>query len=73
MKSIFAAAIAGVLFTGTASAAPMVAPSAGLEGVGQVEQAKWKAKHRFKRNRGLHRGWYIGRGNPHRHRRYRRW
>ena len=27
--------------------------------------------HRGFRGRGLHRGWYIGRGNPHRYRRHR--
>lgn len=70
MKTIIAAAITGLLLTGTAGAAPTPTTPAGLHEAGMVEQAKWKAKHGFKSNRGLHRGWRIGRGNPHRHRRW---
>jgi hypothetical protein len=34
-----------------------------------VQHVKWRGHaygHRMHRNRGLHRGWRIGRGNPHR-------
>lgn len=53
-----------------ARAAPMGAPAASAAVPDPlVQPAKGRGHaygHRKHRNRGLHRGWFVGRGNPHR-------
>ncbi len=72
---IITAAFGALAVATPGQAAPLGASAQGAAIDSELVQTVKKGgrghfKHRGHYNRGLHRGWRIGRGNPHRYRRY---